>query len=339
MKSIFLFLIWNKIGFKIVEAEERIIPLIMKKNRFQIFLLFFLVSCFSLLFLLKHEKPSDVSNSNLPTTYPKIILNHGKFTSPSVPSLLIPKGAHHIPNLLYKQVGNKNLYLSLTLPHQTPSPLIVWIHGGGWESGTKEHALPYLMPFVQEGYSVASIQYRLTTESPFPAQVEDLQDALMFLKSHSLLYGIEQKQIFLWGSSAGGHLASLLGTMEGNEHIQGVISWMAPTDLSQIYHYPSKLSKQAVERLLGGKMDEKKDVIQKANPINYITSTSPPFIIFHGERDLVVPWQQSDILHQSLRKSEVESHFYLIEGAEHEYLFGEDTLRLIMSFLTEKTKE
>ena len=217
-------------------------------------------------------------------------------------------------------------------------PLIVWVHGGGWEGGDKA-GCPAL-GMVPRGYVVASINYRFSREAIFPAQIEDCKGAIRFLRAHANDYHIDPDKIGVWGASAGGHLVALLGTSGGanakdiegtvggnadqSSRVQAVCDWFGPTDMSQFFQEAGsenifKPSPKAspINKLFGGPVEEHKELVAQANPITFITKDAPPFLIMHGDKDQLVPVAQSQILADALKAAGVECHLEVLAGAGH----------------------
>lgn len=240
-------------------------------------------------------------------------------------------------NLEYAKMDNHSLLLDLYIPHEgiAPRPLIVWIHGGAWRAGSKEHCPARML--LNEGFAVASINYRLSHQATFPAQIHDCKAAIRWLRAHAEDYDIDSQRIGAWGSSAGGHLVALLGTsggvkaLEGDlghldqpSNVQAVCDWFGPTDFLQMDEHAlpgSKLKhldpKSPESLLIGGPVLENKDKCRMANPITYIDENDPPFLIVHGDQDRTVPPHQSKIFHQALEKAGVKSELIMVEGAGH----------------------
>jgi acetyl esterase/lipase len=207
-------------------------------------------------------------------------------------------------------------------------PVIVWIHGGAWLTGSKE-ACPAVVPFVAKGYAVASINYRLSQRAVFPAQIEDCKAAIRWLRANAGKYHLDPKHVGVWGASAGGHLVALLGTsgdvkeLEGNggnldqsSRVQCVVDWFGPTDFTRMGGSHDDANAPEA-RLIGGPVQENKEKSARANPITYVTKNSAPFLIMHGEEDKVVPIGQSELLDEALRKAGVECTFVRIPGNGH----------------------
>lgn len=241
-----------------------------------------------------------------------------------------------INNLVYRNVDGTGLLLDLYLPKNATgnSPMILCLHGGGWNHGNKKHCPAVMM--VKDGYAVASIQYRLTQEAPFPAQIEDCKAAVRWLRANAEKYHFNAKRIGVWGHSSGGHLAALLGTSGGvaalegtgknanfSSRVQAVCEISGPADLVRMYQDIStptentKSQKEALEALFGGPLDAKKAVAVAASPINYISKDDPPFLIIHGEEDETVPVSQSRLFAAALKKAGVSVILDVAVGRGH----------------------
>jgi acetyl esterase/lipase len=220
-----------------------------------------------------------------------------------------------------------------SLPEK-PMPAIVWIHGGAWREGNKEDGIELLLPFARRGYFCASIEYRLSHEAIFPAQIEDCKCAIRFLRAHATEFYLDSEHIGVWGCSAGGHLAALLGTthhvqdFEGeggwekfSSCVQAVCDWFGPTDFFSINDFPRKVSyppgDSPEEILIGGPIQENMEKVAQANPITYVTQADPPFLIAHADDDLIVPLNQSQLLFEALQQAGVEVTFEVVKGGGH----------------------
>jgi acetyl esterase/lipase len=236
----------------------------------------------------------------------------------------------------YARAGTKRLLLDLYVPEGAgPFPVIVWIHGGAWLSGDKDDT-----PAVREvgrGYAVASINYRLSFEATYPAQIVDCKAAVRWLRANAGQYRLDPNRIGAWGSSAGGHLAALLGTSAsvsdlegslGNEgfssRVQAVVDWYGPTDLLKmneqklpcdLVNHDAAFSPESL--LVGCAIQTCKDKTRRASPLTYITPDDPPFLIVHGTNDCLVSPQQSEILHNALQAASINSTLFYIQGAGH----------------------
>lgn len=249
----------------------------------------------------------------------------------------VPEGVKAERDLDYAGSGNRQQMLDLYLPEDAtgPLPLVVWIHGGGWRSGSKANC-PAL-PLTKRGYAVASLNYRLTDEAHFPAQIEDCRAAIRWLKANAKKYQIDPDRIGVWGASAGGHLVALLGTSadvkgwdgvgghtDQSASVKAVCDYFGPVDFLHNYN-PDRATKadSPVGRLLGGPLKDKQDAARKASPLTYIARDNPPFLIVHGDQDPLVPLKQSELLLAALNKAGVPATLVKVKNGKHG-AFGPD---------------
>ena len=246
----------------------------------------------------------------------------------------------------YGNVGGRSLTLNLLRPRTRRAatlPVVVYVHGGWWRAGSALMRPEILIPLVEDDYVVASIEYRLTPEAKFPAQIEDCKCAVRYLRANAARLGIDADNIGVWGSSAGGHLAALMGAagedagFEGDggwpglsSRVQAVVDWYGPSDLLQINDSFSG-AQEAMTLLLGKSPTEDPDAAAAVNPITYISTDCPPFLIMHGDQDAVVPWHQSQLLHDALQKAGVESELVIEPGKGHGQL-GDDAVAKVHAF-------
>ncbi len=228
-----------------------------------------------------------------------------------------------------------------------PTPLVINIHGGGWNHGDKESQRGF-SNFFKNGFAVANVEYRLVDIAPAPAAVEDVRCALLYMIRHAEKYNIDTQNIVLMGGSAGGHLALMAGLLNHNSlfdkgcvkvdapfRIAGIIDKYGITDLTPapkgIWNYSSVL------KWLGtGKNSVK--FAASVSPISYVDADSPPVFIVHGDADPIVPYSQSAMLHQKLQDFGVVSQFITVKGGAHGKFSREDNSminRSIVSFLKE----
>ncbi len=221
--------------------------------------------------------------------------------------------------LVYKRINGISLALDLYCPEEVSGllPVIVCVHGGHWGAGGKDRCPAITL--VEDGYAVASINYRLTETAPFPAQIEDCKAAVRWLRANASTYHLDPDHIGVWGYSAGGHLAALLGTsggvpelegsgdnMQYSSQVQAVCVVAGPADLTALTNVgPKRMA--AIEALLGGSLEEDKAKAIAASPIHYVSKDDPPFLIVHGKGDRVIPVEQSQRLYDELRKAGVNA--------------------------------
>ena len=209
-----------------------------------------------------------------------------------------------------------------------PFPVVVWIHGGGWRAGTRrtgaQRATEWLLP---EGIAVASVEYSLSNQLTFPAQIEECKAAVRWLRAHATEYDLNPERFGAWGSSSGAHLAMLLGVsaevaaLEGSlgntgqsSRVQAVVDWWGHSDLNEIDRVRNSEPNSSVTALLGvaPKDDPEKGML--GSPMAYVPADDAPFLIFHGREDPSVPLAQSEIFHAALQKAGVESALSLYDG-------------------------
>ena len=236
----------------------------------------------------------------------------------------------------FAKVGDVSLKLDLHVPSGTvKAPLIVYVHGGAWRAGDKED-MP-LGALVQKGFAVASVDYRLSGDAPFPTMIHDIKAAIRFLRAHGKEHGLsDTSRIAIVGSSAGGHLVALLGVagdkkewdkgenLEQSSGVQAVVDWFGPTNLltmgaqalpnSRIDHDSANSPES---KLVGGPVQENKSAATAASPVTYASAGDAPMLLVHGDRDNVVPPKQSEELYSALKKAGVETTLTVIPGAGH----------------------
>ena len=266
----------------------------------------------------------------------------------------LPAGVKAHRDLAYVTGGHERQKLDLYLPEKTgkPLPVVIWIHGGGWQSGSRGNCPPLRQGFVERGYAVASIGYRLSGDAIFPAQIEDCKAAIRWLRVHAKDYGLNPDRFGVWGSSAGGHLVALLGTSGGVKEfevgahldvpsrVQAVCDYFGPTDLLQMDAHAlpnSRLIHDAPSSpeslLIGGPIQQHQGKAARANPIAYVTADDPPFLIVHGNADPLVPPHQSELLYEALKQADVNVRLHIIKGAGHGQGFGgRDIDEMVNSF-------
>lgn len=249
----------------------------------------------------------------------------------------LPDGYTLTRNVAYVEDGHERQVLDLYLPtaSEIEPPLVVFIHGGGWRQGSKDRAP--LRPLLEAGFAGAAINYRLSGQATFPAQIHDCKAAIRWLRSKATTYGYDGEAIGVWGTSAGGHLVALLGTsgdaqeLEGevgtrgvSSRVQAVCDYFGPTDLLRMdeqaggrgpFRHNDANSPEA--QLLGGPIQQRPDVAKRANPITYVTPDDPPFYLVHGDEDRLVPLGQSEILRDALDAAGVENQLRVVPGAGH----------------------
>ena len=234
----------------------------------------------------------------------------------------------------YVPDGHERQKLDLYLPEERSEkalPLLIWIHGGAWRAGSKENCPA--RRFLDKGYAVASINYRLSQHAIFPAQIEDCKAAIRYLRANAGKYSFDPKRFGVWGSSAAGHLVALLGTagdvkefdkgrnLDVSSRVQAVCDYFGPTDFTMMSSFWTRMDHDSADspesKLVGGPVQQNKDKCKRANPITYVTKNDPPFLICHGDKDPLVPLNQSQILYEALKKAGVAVKFHTVKGGGH----------------------
>jgi acetyl esterase/lipase len=248
-------------------------------------------------------------------------------------TVTMPPGVELIEDVEFGSGGDRALGMHIvrpTNPPRRPMPVIVFVHGGWWRAGNRDSGIPSLVPLAEAGYFCASVEYRLTGEAQWPAQIEDCKCGIRYLRAHADQWGIDPDRIGVWGRSAGGHLVAMLGStgavaeLEGSggwaeqpSAVQAVCDWFGPSDLRLLGHdAPDSHS----AKLIGGPVKDNPDAAGQASPITYVSPDSAPHLIMHGREDAQVPLGQSELLHEALVEAGVESTLRVFEGLGHESL-------------------
>jgi acetyl esterase/lipase len=242
----------------------------------------------------------------------------------------IPNGFHPVRDVPYVLHGRRSQLLDVYVPDvpTLPRPAMVWIHGGGWYSGDK--SAPPGLGMLPRGYVVASINYRLSSEALFPAQIFDCKAAIRFLRAHAKEFDIDPARIGVWGDSAGGQLAALLGTTNGrpeyegtegnasvSSNVQAVCDWFGPSDFLQTADVRA-VSARAARLLFGGQVSAHTAAAIFASPAEQVGHAPlVPFLIMHGEVDPLVPVHQSQLLFQNLKQAGASVRFVIVPKGGH----------------------
>jgi len=275
---------------------------------------------------------------------------------------IFPAGTIVHSNIPYAGDLNRKHLFDIYLPKKTTGkiPLVVWIHGGAWMLNDKYADMGYMKNtvrgFIDNGYALASIDYRFSTEAIFPAQIQDCNQALEYLYQHAAEYNIDNNRIALIGFSAGGHLASLLGLSHNNAikefypaaikahfNIKCVLDFYGPSDFVLLAGSPDTSinnGRNPVAILLGALPLKRPDLAKKASPVTYIDKNDPPFFIVQGEKDESVPNTQSIILSSWLSLAAVKNEITIVPNAPHygEMFDAEYIRQRLFSFLSEHLK-
>ena len=236
--------------------------------------------------------------------------------------------------------------LDLLVPQgaASPVPLVIYIHGGGWISGSRTPIPAGISALCSRGYAVASLDYRLSDQAVWPAQIQDVKGAVRWLRARAATYNLDPDRFAAWGWSAGGQLAAMLGTtgelstvtvggttvdLEGtvgghpgvSSRVQAVIDWYGQSDFLRMRFYQSNTNHDSHTspegRLLGGFPQQLPELAATAGAVTFASADDPPFLLMHGDEDPLVPFNQSELLAEALRAHRVETAFVPLHGAGH----------------------
>lgn len=234
----------------------------------------------------------------------------------------------------FARVEGRSLRLDLYLPEAAGSPpLIVWVHGGAWRQGNRD-SVP-IKNLVSRGWAIASVDYRLTPEATFPAQVHDIKAAIRFLRARGDQWRVNTDRIIIAGSSAGGHLAALVGVTHGHPELEGqvgqnlgessavqaIVSFFGASNLTTILTqstpYGLNVRVPALDLLLGGHPEAVPHLARLASPVFHVDRADPPLLLLHGDQDPQMPINQSHELHGKYLETNRPVDFIVVYGAAH----------------------
>lgn len=243
--------------------------------------------------------------------------------------------------------GYRPLQLDLHRPAGAgPHPVVLFLHGGGWRLGSRGMFCPTWRhwqpdPFariVAAGFTVVSAEYRLSGEAVFPAQLDDVTDALRWVGARADELRVDPDRVVVWGESAGGHLAALLGlaaTRAQAGAVVGVVDWYGPSNLTtmaaqarpdSVTRTDAADSREAL--LIGAPVAAEPELARAASPVSYVHTAAPPFHIAHGTADRFVPAEQSRELAETLGRAGIPVELDLVEGADHMWQGAADPERI-----------
>jgi acetyl esterase/lipase len=259
------------------------------------------------------------------------------------------------PDIQYAGNTTPSQRLNLLLPKKPrgdkPLPVIAYIQGSAWMASRPAGGHAYLAKYVASGeYIGVGIGHRTTAEATWPAQIHDSKAAIRWIRGNAKKYNIDPDRIGAIGNSSGGHLVAALGTTGGlaalegdlgefkglSSRVQCVVDEFGPSEILEMQHYPSKLNHDAPTspegKLVGGRVSEKKEIAKAASPVTYAKADAPPFLILHGDKDNVVPYNQSERMVAALKKAGVECYFVTVEGGGHGGWTNPDIYKLERAF-------
>jgi acetyl esterase/lipase len=232
------------------------------------------------------------------------------------------------PNITYLVANNYEAKLDVYKLREatTPQPTLIWIHGGGWTGGTKESAILSLMPWMEMGWNIVNVEYRLARVSLAPAAVEDCLCALRWVASQAKTYNFDTTRLVVSGDSAGGHLALTTGMIPESAgldrqcpgvplpKVAAIVDWYGITDVNDLLDGPNRKT-YAVAWL--GSMPNREEIAHRVSPLTYVRAGLPPIISIQGDADPTVPYQHSVRLQEALAKVGVPHELVTIPGGKH----------------------
>ena len=267
-------------------------------------------------------------------------------------------GIRFHPDVPYVQRDGLTLHLQIFQPvqHQREDaryPLLVYIQGSAWR---KQEIHPNMIPLERiaaRGYVVAVVEYRPSDVAPFPAQVQDAKTAIRFLRKQAAAYRVDPDRVAVMGDSSGGHTAVLVGltadqpaldTPDFGEYscaVRCIVDYYGPTDVSRMCERPSTMDHISPDspegRMIGGcDVLSHPEKVAPTVPMRYIGAAPlPPLLILHGSKDRLVPFHQSLLLYEAMRKAGQDAALYRVEGADHggPAFWAENALSIVCDFL------
>ena len=270
-----------------------------------------------------------------------------------------------IDNVTYAAVDGRPLKMAILEPwtqrfplkyHPAPRPLIVFVQGSSWRVGKMGEQIPQLVQFVKAGYVVATVQHRNTLDGyPFPAFLEDVKTAIRYLRRRAVKFAIDSDRVAIWGTSSGANAAMLVGLTGDDpryaghlyrtesDRVNAVVSCFAPMDVLDTFDYTAAVPGSELLKfcLLG--MDRKKwpEIAKEMSPLDQVKPGQdyPPFLLFHGDADKVVPYQQWVKMYDKLEADGYDVAAYRVKGANHEKDFWSERIdQTVLEFLDKKVK-
>ena len=233
------------------------------------------------------------------------------------------------PNITYVTAGGMDMNLDVYRPkvkNPKPLPTLVFMHGGGWRAGTKESYSLRVLPWLEKGWNVVNVEYRVTSMARAPAAVEDCRCALRWVIANAEKYSFDTSKIVVSGQSAGGHLALMTG-MAANESafdtnckgaetkVAAIVNWFGITDVGDLLQGTNKTEFAA--NWIGKDRLAQYELIKLVSPLTYVRPGLPPIITIHGDADPLVPYSHAVRLHEALNTAKVSNELFTVRKGDH----------------------
>ena len=271
-------------------------------------------------------------------------------------------GYRLIPNITYLRAGGLDLKLDVYQARGAgaPNPTLMYIHGGGWTAGSKESSALTFLPYLEMGWNVVNVEYRMADVAHAPAAVEDCRCALRWIYRNAEQYNFDVDRIVVSGISAGAHLSLTTGMVPASAgldrqcpgdrnrtwstgtrsmaelQVAAIINWYGITDVVGLMQGPPGSSGNFTEAWLGSRSD-RAEVAQRVSPLTYVRAGLPPVLSIHGDADQTVPYNHAVRLHEALEQAGVPNRLITVPGGGHGGFSRDENVRIydaIRAFLT-----
>jgi len=245
-----------------------------------------------------------------------------------------PGDFESVMGIPFAQVEERTLFMDLHKPVRFDAPgLILYVHAGAWRAGSRDDVR--IRDLTRKGWPIASMDYRLSPEAPFPANIHDIKAAIRFLRAKGKDHGVQTDSLAIVGCSAGGHLAVLAGVTSGHPELDGtvglhleestrvqaIVTFYGASNLTTILSQSTpkglEIRAPALELLLGGPVGQNLDLARLASPVFHIDGKDPPLLVFHGDQDPYMPINQAHELAGAYQDRQLPVHFKVIHGGGH----------------------
>jgi len=292
-----------------------------------------------------HEKPMNIIRQLflLLALFVLPVLSQERISDSTFWSVEILNNYRVIPNVTYSVASGYECKLDVYARRSTmgPTPTVLFIHGGGWVVGTKEAAVLNIFPYLEMGFSVVNVEYRLARVALAPAAVEDCRLALRWVFKNAKTYGFDTTKVIVTGGSAGGHLALMTGMLDAsagfdwpkdwdetstNPKVAAIINWFGITDVNDL------LSGAVTPNYAAawiGSQPNRAEIAKRVSPLTYVRKNLPPVFTVHGDKDQLVPYNHAVRLHEALTKAGVVNQLLTIPGGGHGGFSREEMLKII----------